>query len=168
MPAVVGSAPAYDRDFGIAVGFTETPSGLANGVAGDTRSNFLEISRRSANEINFFTFRDNSSAGNFNTSNVFVERNDTPALSLFIARTSANTFEAGFVQNGIRRVTGNATYSGAIVPGDAVGFYSDLRTANITAPVLLDNLRIEAIPEPSSLAVLAAGGLLALRRRRQV
>lgn len=175
---VSGSFTNWDRDFGIAVGYTETPPGLGNGAAGDVRTSFIEISSRAGNQIASYA---RNGSGNLTSAVEFrgtdydgESFNTTDPLSLFITRTSANTFEVGWLQNDTRHVLTNNgtpfqpyTFTDANVPGDAVGFYSDIRTNLASAPVTMDNLRIESIPEPSSLAVLAAGGLLALRRRRQ-
>lgn len=81
---------------------------------------------------------------------------------LYINRTGANTYEVGYSKvNTADRIahhtyTTDATYT----PGDAIGYFADIR---FDGNIMFDNFRKEVIPEPSTLALLAAGllGLLA-------
>ncbi len=81
--------------------------------------------------------------------------------TLFIARTGVNTFETGWYDAGVRNIlaTRTPTYANAAT---VVGFYADVRAAGVLGDV--DNLRI--VPEPATLALLALGGLLSVRKRR--
>jgi hypothetical protein len=56
---VAGSGAGWDRDLGIAVGYTETPPTLAGGASGDVRNSYVEISYRSNNQVVSFA-RDNA------------------------------------------------------------------------------------------------------------
>jgi hypothetical protein len=158
----------YDRDLGIAVGYTATPASLSGAATGDVRSSFVEVSIRGNNQVVSFA---KSDATNLASGQIFTG-SGTPALNiadplyLYIAHTGATTYEVGVGQNGVRRIVGSYTFSGVNVPGASVGLYSDLRTALGTTPIGLDNLRIEAIPEPTTFAAVGLAGTLIRRRRR--
>jgi hypothetical protein len=87
-----------------------------------------------------------------------------PTASVFIARTSATSFDLGYNRGAGNVVLTSFTVGNANI-GNAVGFYADMR-ANGTIGTF-DNLRIQAIPEPGSLSLLAFGGIAALIARRQ-
>lgn len=172
--ADVDPSTGWDRDLGIAVAATDTPTGLGS-TAGDVRSDYVEVSFRSDNQVVSIAVNDTTEASGqeFATTDYNGEQfNTTDPLSLYIARLSANEFEVGWFQNGtFHALTNNG---GVINPyvvdnadvGLALGFYADVRADLAASPVTLDNLRIEAIPEPASLGLLGLGGLAMLRRRR--
>jgi hypothetical protein len=103
-----------------------------------------------------------------------VSFNVASPISLYIARLTANTFEAGWIQGSTRHaITANGTaimpytITDANVPGAAVGFYADVRANLASSPVGLDNLRTIPIPEPASVAALGMVIVPTLRPRRR-
>ncbi len=85
----------------------------------------------------------------------------------FIRRSATDEFEMGYVNTlsneFIVRTVDTSTDYGAGM-GSAVGYWVDLKPGDAT---VFDNLTIDAVPEPSSTALLGLGGLaLILRRRR--
>lgn len=83
-------------------------------------------------------------------------------ITLFIARTGANEYEAGFYDELNDRIVVTTRTPTTANSGDVVGFYADVREAGVLGTA--DNLRI--VPEPGSLALLGLGGLALIRRRR--
>lgn len=84
--------------------------------------------------------------------------------TLFIARTAANTYEAGYYDGATRNITVTRTPTTANA-GDVVGFYADVRAVGVLGN--LDNLTV--VPEPTSLALMgiaALGCVLGFRRRK--
>jgi len=173
---VTGTWANWDRDIGIAVGFTKTPTGLGDPAAGDVRTTYVEVSARANNQIVAFA---RNGAANLTSGQEFagttyggVSFSVANPISLYIARLATNTFEVGWIQGSTRHaITANGTaimpytITDANVPGAAVGFYADVRANLASSPVGLDNLRTIPIPEPSALALLAAA-LVPMRRRR--
>lgn len=165
------TAGAFDRDIGIAVGYTKSPAGLADGAGGDVRTSYVEVSIRGNNQVVSFARNGgaNLASGQIFTGQTTPALTTTDPLALYITRTATNVFEVGFVQNSVKRAVQTYTITDANVPGAAVGFYTDLRASLATTPVSLDNLRIDAlpVPEPTTLAALAGGAIVAVRRRRR-
>lgn len=176
---VLPAAPiaGWDRDLGIAVGFSETPSSNGVGQSGDKRTNFVEVSWRSNNQI---VSIGKNGAAFFASGQEFAGTpyggqsfNTTDPLSLYISLLTANKFEVGWIQNNVRHpLTANGTalnytYTTSPVPGAAVGYYADVRVAIASSPIGLDNLQI--IPEPASLVLMGASamGMLWARRRQK-
>lgn len=94
------------------------------------------------------------------------QSNGSTASTLFIARTGANTFDAGFYDSSGRVVITTRTPA-TPNSADFLGFYADVREAGTIG--FADNLRItNVVPEPSTviLALLATAGLVGLQRRR--
>jgi len=91
----------------------------------------------------------------------------TPANidSLFIARTSSTTFDLGYYDGSTRNILTTRTVGNSAM-GDAIGFYADIRAAGIRGD--MDNLAIQAIPEPTLGALLGLGvlGLVARVRKK--
>lgn len=159
---VTGFGTARNQDLGIAVAATATPTGLGNGVAGDTRANnprYIYSGIR--------TDAGHYAASGFDAAGLALLQDQTnnanPITSLFITRTGASTFEVGFKKDAGDVVAGTFTMTGTTT-GTAIGFYTDMRADNTIGT--FDNLTITNVPEPTSLALLGLGGLAALRRRR--
>lgn len=178
---VSGDGTGWDRDLGIAVGYTETPPSLADGVSGDVRSSYVEVAYRSNNQVVSFARNGgaNLASGQEFSGTMYNGESFTGYVdSLFIKRLTTNTFEVGWIDGGIRHVVTNNgsdlggvgipyyTITDANVPGAAVGIYADARAAIAASPSALDNLRI-AVPEPVSwlLAVVGLMGAAPLRKR---
>ena len=135
------------QDLGLYVGGT-TP------VAG-TRKDYVSVYGRHTGELFSRGFDGTSEYGQVGWI--------SPAYTkLFIARTAANTYEAGYYDAGGRSVMVTRTPSFAN-DGDVVGFYADVRAAGTLGNI--DNLTI--IPEPASVALIGLGlaGMLVSRRR---
>ncbi len=176
---VLGTPVNWDRDFGIAVGYTATPPSLAPGASGDVRNSYVEVSVRANNQVVSFgrdvTLNEQSGQEFAGTSYGGVSFTAYPT-SLFIARISPIQFQVGWIQGGTMHIlTANGTALNGVgyysitnnTPGAAVGFYGDVRAAIAGSPSQLDNLRIELIPEPATFALVGLGlGALVLRRKR--
>lgn len=173
---VLGNGAGWDRDIGIAVGYTATPASLAGGASGDVRSSYVEVAYRSNNQV--VSFARNGGA-NLTSGQEF---SGTPyggasfsgyVDAIFITRPSATEFQVGWIEGStIHYLTpnGGATLLYNITtdtPGAAVGFYADVRAAIAESPVGLDNLRITAIPEPSTGLLVGLGVLGTLIRLRR-
>src|SRR3972149_7456256 len=154
---VSGDANGWDRDFGIAVGYSKTPAGLGKPVAGGVRSSYVEGSYRSKNQVVSFARNGaaNLTSGQEFSGTMYGGESFTGYVdSLFIKRLTTNTYEVGWMEGGIRHVltaNGNPlggvgipyyTITDANVPGAAVGFYADARADVAASPSALDNLRI--------------------------
>lgn len=173
---VLGTPAGWDRDLGIAVGYTATPPSLAAGASGDVRSSYVEVSVRSNNQVVSYA-RDGSSsltsgqefAGTTYNGDSFTAY----PTSLFISRVATKEFEVGWMQGStVHVLTANGGDLGGSgipyytintdTPGAAVGFYADIRTAIASSPPMMSNFRIQAIPEPTSFAFFGLSGLLGL------
>lgn len=157
------------NDFGLAIGTTETPAGLAGGASGDTRASnsFLFVTVR-PNQDSVRAGYANNAAPVTNFSSITAEN---LVAQLFITRTAASSFEVGYFTTSATKVTldlngaaeGNEfTFTSGSV-GSAVGFYADVRHDQTVG--FADNLAI--VPEPSAAALLGAFGLLGILRRRR-
>lgn len=157
------------NDFGLAISTTATPTGVASGASGDTRS---------SNSFLFITVRpgqDTVRAGYANNASPVTSFNSATAESLvaqlFITRTATNSFEVGYITTSATEVTldlngaaeGNAFTFTSSSMGAAIGFYADLRDTQTVS--FADNLQI--VPEPSALLLSACGLPFLLRRRRK-
>lgn len=92
---------------------------------------------------------------------------DDPAYdTLFIARTGADTYEGGIYDAGTRSVLREEVTITTDAAGPTIGLYADVRAAG-TIQSGFDNLRIVAVPEPSSLALLGLVTVVGLVRRRK-
>lgn len=147
-----------NRDFGLAIG--ETPTGLADGADGDVRSatDYLFISWRTLGFLNSRGFNNNGEIG-------LAQASVTSADSLFIARLGNDDIELGSYSGSVRTVLQTVTPATLDV-FDNVGFYADIR-GDGDGFAGADNLRIEAIPEPTTLMLVGLGlvGAMATRRR---
>jgi len=156
------------NDFGLAIGTTETPTGLAAGVSGDTRSSnsYLFISVRPNQD----TVRAGYANAAAPVTSFTSATTENLVAQLYITRTATSSFEVGYYTTSATKVTldlngataGNEfTFASGLV-GSAVGFYADVRHDQTVSSV--DNLAI--VPEPSA-ALLGAFGLLGIMRRRR-
>jgi hypothetical protein len=152
------------QDLGIAVASTSTPTSIASGVSGDTRKNF---------SYEYIGIRGDSwhviSSG-FDGATTIPTSQFQPGtgttVGLFIARTSAQTFDFGYNQGAGNVVLSSFTFTNSDI-GNAIGFYTDMRANNSVGT--LDNLRLAAVPEPSTLALcgLAFAGFFYFIRHKK-
>jgi hypothetical protein len=182
---VTGTVTNWDRDLGIAVGYSKTPPSLAPGATGDVRTSYVEVSVRANNQVVSYARKDAVNLASGQEFSGSLYNNPPPAPggvpqvsftmlpdSLYITRLTETKFEVGWIDGGIQHaLTGNNAlimpydFTGATnVPGFAIGFYADVRATIAGSPVGLDNLRI--IPEPATMLLLGIGSILALRRRK--
>lgn len=74
---------------------------------------------------------------------------------LYISRTGETTYDVGYVDTfGVYQSADNVTHTSGNNPGDAIGYYADMRTLEET---VFDNFAV--IPEPSTVMLLLIGGL---------
>jgi len=150
------------QDLGIALATTATPSSLANGAAGDVRSDYVLAAIRNTADHVVGTGLNGTTGFNINPQ----AQGGAAAIGLYVARTSATTFEIGY-DKGAGDVFLRTLTVGNTAIGNAVGFYADMRADGTIGT--LDNLRIEVIPEPGTISILSLGGLafiLGLRHRK--
>ena len=162
-------------DLGIAVAASATPGGVAAGASGDVRTaaNYIFIAVREQGDLTTGGDRINGAtftAGNSSATQIANITHDM-ITGLYITRVDADDFTAGYFDAANVPVQVFAvTVSGgnAVGIGNAVGLYADVRNTGMYGN--LDNLRIQAIPEPASMSLLAvasAGMALGLRHRRR-
>lgn len=183
---VSGTLGNFDRDIGIAVGWTTTPPSTPN-ASGDVRTSYVEVSSRGNSQVVSYARFD---AVNLGSGQEFsgTSYGGRPAFTslvdqLFIDRLTATKFRVGWVDNGVESyLTNNGNvispfnnppvadghiysdytydFAGAVnVPGAAIGFYGDLRTVLAATPYGLDNLQIVDIPEPATSVMALIGAL---------
>jgi hypothetical protein len=148
------------QDIGLYVGITPT----AVTGAGSARASYVAIYKRFDEEV--------FSRGFAGTTEYALARTNSAnaTTTLFIARTAADTFEAGYYSAVDATRTVLTTRTDATNTAVAIGIYTDVRAAGTLSGV--DNFRIydaAAVPEPSSFAALAGLvglGFAATRRRR--
>ncbi|HLP78673.1 MAG TPA: PEP-CTERM sorting domain-containing protein [Candidatus Paceibacterota bacterium] len=160
-----------DYTLGVGYELTATYSGLNLGSqdiglyigAGtpttDVRADYLNVYVRNTGQLYTRGFNGASELG--------LVGGSTPAniSSLFIARTGTSTYELGYYDGSTRNLLTTRTMTSSTI-GNAIGFYADVRAAGIRGS--MDNLTLNAVPEPSTFALaglgFAAFGLI--RRRR--
>jgi len=148
----------WDRDLGIAVGYSGTVPSLGAGSSGDVRTNYVEISYRSNSQVMTYA-RD----GNTNLSS--GQAWSAPVDALFIERTGLRDFALGYITDGNAVTVKMYTITTDPAIGTAVGFYADVRASISASPAGLDHLqiiraqRLFVMPEgqPANTAVLEGG-----------
>lgn len=155
-----------NQDFGLCVASTATPPAASTNPLGNTRTSLSYgfIGLRSTTDHVVSSGFDGATG----LSTVQVQPGGaTITSSLFITRTSANAFDFGYNQGAGDVVLRSFTFANSANVGNAIGFYVDMRAAGTVGT--MDNLRIEAVPEPGTLSFLVLGGLgslLVIRRRK--
>lgn len=151
-------------DFGIAVSATGTPIG-ASIADSDTRDTFNWAAvyvRPSQDAVRTTT----SIGGSVVTGTGVLGANETIVSYLFIERNSATDFTLGYIDSSANRFVSQSITFGASDVGTAIGIYADLRAAGGSLGSL-DNLRITAIPEPATGALMGLGVLAVILSRRR-
>lgn len=134
------------QDLGLYVGGTSPVTG--------TRADYVAVYARGNGQV--------FSRGFDGASEYPLEGGASPAYdSLFIARTAANTYEAGYYEGAVRTIISTRNPATAN-DGDFVGIYADVRGSGVLGSA--DSISV--IPEPS-VALLGGLGLLGLLRRRR-
>jgi hypothetical protein len=135
-----------NQDLGLYVGGTTPATGV--------RADYVAVYGRDNGQV--------YSRGFDGTSEYGLVGGSSPTYdSLFIARTAANTYEAGYYDGATRTILTTRTPATAN-DADVIGIYADVRGAGTLGT--LDNFRV--VPEPS-VALLGGLGLLGLMRRRR-
>lgn len=163
----LGTSGGVNTDFGLAIASTKNPTAAVwtSGTA-DARADYLAMYLKPGNsEVGAIGFSGTSQVYSTHTAPA------DPFLSitgLWITETGANVYDVGYSTG-----SGDTTYASGITFGStsvdqAVGFYGDLR-ATITSPADFTNLQLQAVPEPSTLAMCGLGvfGLLFAARRKK-
>ena len=156
--AGVAATAGLSQDLGIAISAVANPT-ITN-LNGSQRSDYF-----------FSGFRGDAThfiAGGFNGTTSLGSPLQVFGLNitgLYIQRDSATQFEVGYDSGGGPDVSAFTFTLANTAVGNAVGFYTDMRASNTIGQ--LDNLRIDTVPEPASVGLLAVGaaGLLARRRK---
>jgi hypothetical protein len=163
---VATPASGTAMDFGLAVAATATPTAASSGNAYNSRGAFdwASISVRPSQSA----IRVNTSVSGTVTTGANVAGVGTTAniSELFINWVSANSFQLGYVSNGVSVVDATVNFASTSTAGAAIGFYGDLRATG-TSLGTLSNLTI--VPEPSTIALCGVGavGLVGFIRRRK-
>jgi len=155
-------------DFGLALMATATPTAAVwtSGTA-DVRYNLLDLYVKGQFGTIGYRASNPSNVQLYSSSGISPVGGLLAVTGLWISRPSATAFTVGYTESGVDTVLVAMTGIDSAV-GNALGFYSDVR-AN-TSYGYFDNLRLEVIPEPTSLALCGLGGILGLvgwvRRRK--
>lgn len=155
---------AGSQDFGIAIASTDTPTAVGSGVTGDVRSGLSYIIagiRSSADHVIGTGF--DGANGGYSINPQQQPGGAINTLRLAITRTSATDFDISYDQGGGLTLLRTLSSSNPDI-GDAIGFYADMRAGGTIGT--FDNLRIEAVPEPSVLALVGLSGMGAMLFRR--
>ena len=161
-------ASSTQMDFGLAISATATPTAAGAGNAYNSRGNFdwASISVRPSQSA----IRVNTSiSGTVTTGNNVAGIGSTANISeLFIDWVSADSFQLGYISNGVPVVNATANFAPGSTIGTAIGFYGDLRATG-TSLSELSNLTISPIPEPSTVALCGMGlaGMITWARRKK-
>lgn len=148
-----------DQDFGLYVGGS-TPT-LATVSDNDARANFITVFQRDGQQdVQTALFNDDFTGGNTDDFNA-----NTAYDTLFIARTGADTYEAGLYDGTDRQVLRSEVTIATDAAGPTIGFYADVRGVDVLQSGY-DNLTIVSVPEPSTTLLGALSALGLMRRRR--
>ncbi len=158
----------YYNDIGLALSYSDDTTDVAIGSSGDKRTNTLAVYLKMQScSVGYWGYD-----GTNGTTPLGASSGITPTegfsniTGLFIKRSSSTDFILGYKTAAGDAAVKTFTVTNTAI-GNAVGFYADLRDLGaFTAP--MDNLRIEAVPEPTTIATLAAAacGLALFLRRR--
>lgn len=166
---ISGVAPVsgFNADFGIALMYSASPVAAVwpgSGTA-DVRTNMVTVYLKENNSDFGYSFR-NAVNGNAGSSSGTASSAYSTATGLWISHPASDTYSVGYSVGSVDTVL--STVSGLDPSiGNALGFYSDVRGNGTFG--YLDNLRLEPIPEPSSLALCGLGlaGLITWKRRKK-
>jgi hypothetical protein len=154
-------------DFGLALMETASPTSVnwTTGTA-DGRNGLLDLYIKGQYGTIGYRASDAANTQLYSSAGVSITGGISALTGLWITRASSTEFDVGYStasgDTQILAMTGLDSTMGA-----GLGFYSDVR-ANTTYGYL-DNLRLVAVPEPSTLAMcgLGAFGLLFAARRKK-
>jgi hypothetical protein len=161
-------ASTNQMDFGLAISATATPTAAGSGNAYNSRATFdwASISVRPSQSA----IRVNTSiSGTVTTGSNVAGVGSTANISeLFIDWVSADSFQLGYISNGVPVIDATANFAPGSAIGAAIGFYGDLRATG-TSLGEFNNLTISPIPEPTTLALCSMGlaGMIAWARRKK-
>lgn len=147
-------------DFGLALTETANPTSVTwtSGTA-DGRNGLLSFYIKGEYGTVGYRASDAANTQLYSSSGVNINGGLTALTGLWISRPSSTEFDVGYTTASgstlVQAMTGLDS-----TMGTGLGFYADVR-ANTTYGYL-DNLRIQAIPEPASFAFFGLSGLLGL------
>jgi len=149
------------QDLGLCIASTATPTAASTNPLGNTRTSlsYTFVGIRGTQEHVVSSGFD----GTTSLSTQQYQPGSGTTTGLFITRTSATTFDMGYNTGAGDVVLTTYTFANSDV-GNAIGFYADMRANGSIGT--FDNLRIEAVPEPSALAFLGLSGLGTILFRR--
>jgi len=154
-------------DFGIVLSdVTNPPPAVYSGSNVDTRQNLINVYLKNSTGAVGYRFA-NGTTQIASSSGIFPTNGFDAVIGLWISRPSSNEYDVGYTTVGLGDFLLKATNMVNTAIGNSIGFYADVRTV-WTDPSTLDNLRIAAIPEPSTLVLMGLGlGLSAMVLRRK-
>lgn len=150
-------------DFGLALMETASPTSVTwtSGTA-DGRNGLLDFYIKGQYGTVGYRASDASNVQLYSSSGVTINGGVTALTRLWIARPSATEFDVGYSSAGYGDTLVLAMTGMDSTMGTGLGFYSDVR--GNTTYGYLDNLTLASyvVPEPTSMALWALGGLMGL------
>lgn len=167
----LGTSGGVNADFGLAIASQVDPYSLpwTSGTV-NTRSNTLAMYvKPGSSQVGSFGFNGTTQLSYTGSGSITPGAGVYATITgLWISETAANVFNIGYTTaSGDITLSSGITFTGVAVD-QTVGFFADLR-GTLTSPAIFTDLRLEPIPEPSTLALCGMSflGLVAMLRRKK-